>query len=361
MLDYGNKDETLRLLSQAVESTSDSILITDPRQPDNPIIYVNPGFTRTTGYSSAEAVGRNCRFLQRGDTEQADIPRLRECIRNAQECVVVLRNYRKDGTLFYNQLRVSPVFDEQKCLTNFVGVQTDVTTQHMEHMSDRHSVFLNVTDDFISALAHDLQAQLIGARHVLDFLLRGALGPLTPEQIEVLEELKHSNEEQSRYVRNLVDVYRFVVDGNSPAVPTDMTDLVRAVIDNLQETAARMGVNMQFEACDDHMQIEIDGQALQRAIDSLVRRSLADAQSRVTARLRSTPKRLLIDIEYDGDSQDTKAQTELERLVQRRNEHCTASGALAYYLCTKIIEGNGGEILTTAVANGNRLTLSLPR
>ncbi len=123
----GNSDELRRLLGRAVAASSNGIVITDPNLPDDPIIYVNPAFERTTGYSREEAIGRNCRFLQGDDRDQQAVTELRECVGAGQECRVVLRNYRKDGALFWNELYVSPVYDKEGRLTNFVGVQNDVT------------------------------------------------------------------------------------------------------------------------------------------------------------------------------------------------------------------------------------------
>lgn len=116
-----------RLLDRAVAASSNGILITDARLPDNPIVYVNPAFERISGYSLEESRGRNCRFLQGDDRDQPALDELRRAIREGEERRVVLRNYRKDGTPFWNELYVSPVFDEAGRLTNFVGVQNDIT------------------------------------------------------------------------------------------------------------------------------------------------------------------------------------------------------------------------------------------
>ncbi len=82
---------------------------------------------RITGYSAAEAIGRNCRFLQAGDRDQPELEQVRAAIREAREFHVRLRNYRKDGTPFWNELNISPVRNGQGHLTHFVGIQTDIT------------------------------------------------------------------------------------------------------------------------------------------------------------------------------------------------------------------------------------------
>ncbi|HLL38805.1 MAG TPA: PAS domain S-box protein [Rubrobacteraceae bacterium] len=119
--------DRLRLLERAVTASTNSISITDPSQPDSPLVYVNPAFERTTGYAAEEVLGRNCRFLQGKDRDQPALGALRAAIREERHCTVVLKNYHKNGTLFYNELSVYPVRDENDRVMNFVGVQNDIT------------------------------------------------------------------------------------------------------------------------------------------------------------------------------------------------------------------------------------------
>jgi PAS domain S-box-containing protein len=119
--------DKLRLLERAVTASTNSIVITDPNQPDDPLVYVNPAFERTTGYTAEEVLGRNCRFLQGEDRDQPALGELSAAVHKGQHCTVVLRNYRKDGALFWNELSIYPVCDEERRVTNFVGVQNDIT------------------------------------------------------------------------------------------------------------------------------------------------------------------------------------------------------------------------------------------
>ena len=119
--------DKLRLLERAVTASTNSIVITDPNQPDDPIVYVNPAFERTTGYAAEDVLGRNCRLLQGEDRDQPALGQLRAAVYEGRHCSVVLRNYRKDGTLFWNELSIYPVRDEEGHMTNFVGVQNDIT------------------------------------------------------------------------------------------------------------------------------------------------------------------------------------------------------------------------------------------
>jgi PAS domain S-box-containing protein len=128
------------LRERAVIATDITFTITDPREPDNPLVWVNPSFTRVTGYDTDEAVGRNCRFLQGPATDPAAIAGIRAAIRERRQHTTTLLNYRKDGTAFWNQLSISPVFDGNGALVSFVGVQTDVTERvRVEH--ERETAF----------------------------------------------------------------------------------------------------------------------------------------------------------------------------------------------------------------------------
>ncbi|KQS67021.1 GAF domain-containing SpoIIE family protein phosphatase [Modestobacter sp. Leaf380] len=115
------------LRDRAVVATDICFTITDPRQPDDPLVWVNPSFGRVTGYSYEDSVGRNCRFLQGPATSEASVAAIRAALREQRPITETLLNYRKDGTAFWNQLSISPVFDGQGELVSFVGVQTDVT------------------------------------------------------------------------------------------------------------------------------------------------------------------------------------------------------------------------------------------
>jgi diguanylate cyclase (GGDEF)-like protein/PAS domain S-box-containing protein len=130
MLDVTQKhrDESdLRLLRRAVEATNNGIVIADARQPDFPVVYVNSAFEDITGYSAVEIQGRNCRVLQRDDREQAGIEAIRLALSEQREARALLRNYRKDGQLFWNDFHVAPVSDDSGTLTHFVGVLSDVS------------------------------------------------------------------------------------------------------------------------------------------------------------------------------------------------------------------------------------------
>ncbi|MCB1916318.1 MAG: PAS domain S-box protein [Rhodocyclaceae bacterium] len=152
-----NAEEELRIRDRALQASSNGIVISDMTLPDQPIVYANAAFTRITGYSEEEVLGNNCRFLQAGETGQAEIETLREAIAAERECHVVMRNFRKDGTMFWNELSMAPVRDPQSGrVTHYVGVQNDVTEQRaaearmFEWFVRLDTVFTLSPDGFVS-------------------------------------------------------------------------------------------------------------------------------------------------------------------------------------------------------------------
>jgi diguanylate cyclase (GGDEF)-like protein/PAS domain S-box-containing protein len=119
----------LEILKQAVLDSRDGITISDNLVDDNPLIFVNPAFERMTGYSSEEITNVNCRYLQNDDREQLELRIVKNAIKAGQYCLVIVRNYRKDGTMFWNELSISPIYDANGVVTNFIGIQKDVTAR----------------------------------------------------------------------------------------------------------------------------------------------------------------------------------------------------------------------------------------
>ncbi len=99
------------IFHQLVGASEVGVAISDARLPDLPLVYINPAFTKITGYEASEALGRNCRFLQGGEKSQSAIGDIREALAAARNVRVLLRNQKKDGSLFWNSLLISPIRD----------------------------------------------------------------------------------------------------------------------------------------------------------------------------------------------------------------------------------------------------------
>ena len=118
-----------QVLAKILDSCLNGVTLADPDLEDMPLVYANKAFEDITGYTQEETIGRNCRFLQGTDRNQAEVAKLKQAIQNKQPVEVTLRNYKKNGELFYNHLKMMPLFDSKGRLLYFLGVQHDATQQ----------------------------------------------------------------------------------------------------------------------------------------------------------------------------------------------------------------------------------------
>ena len=117
------------VLTQILDACVNGVTLSDPDLPDNPIVYANQAFEAMSGYSQEDIVGRNCRFLQGADRNQEALDTIRAALQKHDSCVVTLRNYRKNGELFFNRLSIRPLVDREGQVIYYLGVQYDVTDQ----------------------------------------------------------------------------------------------------------------------------------------------------------------------------------------------------------------------------------------
>ncbi|MGR9052026.1 MAG: PAS domain-containing protein [Gammaproteobacteria bacterium] len=120
-----------QILSVILDECVNGVSLADPDLNDMPLVYVNKAFEDMTGYTKEEIIGTNCRFLQGDDRDQEARRQIAEALKNNEETVVTLRNYKKNGELFYNRLKITPLFDREGKVIYFLGVQYDITAQVM--------------------------------------------------------------------------------------------------------------------------------------------------------------------------------------------------------------------------------------
>jgi diguanylate cyclase (GGDEF)-like protein/PAS domain S-box-containing protein len=158
-------EESLRLRNRAIEASSNGIMICDAASPETPILYVNPAFERITGYGADEVLGRNPRFLSGADRDQKGLIDVRESVRLGLEVEIVVRNYRRDGSLFWNELSVAPVRDSAGRLTHFVGIVDDITEHKRYEEQLEHQANYDPLTDLANRnlLADRLQQSLVYA------------------------------------------------------------------------------------------------------------------------------------------------------------------------------------------------------
>ena len=149
------RQRELELKEKAIDSSNVGVMITDPQQEDNPIEYINKGFTDITGYEEDDALGRNPRFLQGPETDPEELSKLREAIGAGDPVTVEMKNYRKDGAEYWSRLSVTPVTDADGTLSKFIGIQQEVTdrrerTRILAEQNQKLELVLSGTDTGIA-------------------------------------------------------------------------------------------------------------------------------------------------------------------------------------------------------------------
>ncbi|MEX6503554.1 PAS domain-containing protein [Pseudomonas zhanjiangensis] len=118
-----------KLLQLVINASNDGIVVAEQEGDDNILIYANPAFEKLTGYASEDILYQDCRFLQGDDRDQPGLEPIRQAVKHHKPCRQIIRNYRKDGSAFWNELSITPVFNEADQLTYYIGIQKDVTEQ----------------------------------------------------------------------------------------------------------------------------------------------------------------------------------------------------------------------------------------
>lgn len=222
-----------RLKDRAMDRAPVGITIADMRLQDEPLVYVNEAFERLTGYSVAEAIGRNCRFLQGDATDEAPVTRLREAIENDEATAVELQNYRKDGTEFWNRVEIAPIRSVDGETTHYVGYQTDVSVRKEAEIKARERA------QALERKQQELEAVLTRIEGLLRDVSVGVMQTRTADDIA----------QEACDALGQADGYRFVWmgerahDGDSVELQYQTTAGVEIdTTSNLVETAIREGV-----------------------------------------------------------------------------------------------------------------------
>ncbi len=216
--------DRLRFLESAFGSSQNAIIITDCQRADNPVVAANPAFTRVTGYAPDEIIGRNCRFLQRDDRDQPEIDVLRSAIVGGHEAFVTLRNYRRDGTMFWNELRIAPIRDARGAVTHFLGIQNDVSERVLaeqalvrrtadlerarDQLQDQAIELADATqarDRFMATVSHEMRTPINAVLGYADLLDLEIPGSLTDAQRDYVARIQRTG-------RGLLDLVNDVLD-----------------------------------------------------------------------------------------------------------------------------------------------------
>ena len=286
--------EQVLLHEKAIENSTSGLTIADARRPDMPLVYINPAFEKITGYTIADALGQNCRFLQADDRDQEALGEIRAAIREGRNCTVVLRNYRKDGTLFWNELRLSPIHNAAGVVTHFVGVQTDITERkeiefereqmlsqaeaqaEREHeAAERLREVDRLKSQFLANMSHELRTPLNSIIGYSEILLDGDDGELSEEAVEDVSTIYQSGRHLLAIINEILDLAKIESGQMSLELrPVDLTQLIAEVIDQTSILIKEKPVSLVSEIADGMPFVSADAVRLRQIITNLVGNAL---------------------------------------------------------------------------------------
>ena len=190
-------------LAQILNQAKNGIVLTDPNQEDNPLIYVNQAFSDQFGYTIQETVGRNCRFLQKDDTDQESRLLIREALAKQASVTVTLRNYTKDGILVHNEVAISPIFDAQNRLKFFLGIQKDATKEQelIDEQKELKQTMLDAKEyaekankakgEFLANMSHEIRTPLNAMLGFVDILRDRTTEPESKKYLDTIDSSGH--------------------------------------------------------------------------------------------------------------------------------------------------------------------------
>ena len=348
--------DTLSSLLLAIQSTDCGIILTDPQRDDNPIVFANVGFTKLTGYEVSEVIGRNCRFLQGTDTSQPQIKQIKEALELQNSVNVILRNYRKDGTLFWNELNISPVFDQNGELINFVGIQNDVTERMKSHTD-------KMAEDFMAILSHEVKVPMLGIQMILEKLTEPTLknDPIHKYH-DFLKSARQSNQSLVKLIDKLSSVYKPKGDSVEMEKFLSLKAIVDSCLNSFAPLIASKNLKVDLDELED-CQISKNGSKLAKVILALLSNAFryTSENGLVTVKSKKLDNRLVIRISDNGPGlpEATKEKLFIGFNTRSSNDLLPVKVGVGLYSAHKLTNESGGNIRLTEGNGGEGSTFEI--
>lgn len=364
------QQKQIQLQQEAIDSTNDSLLIADATQPDYPLVYVNDRFLHMTGYDGDQVLGRNCRFLQGPDTDQATAAKIRKALSSGTRFQGEILNYRKDGTPFWNFLRISPVRDRYFRITHFVGLSTDITKekavqlankkQHNElaHLSRAESIV-----EIGAALAHELNQPLAAILRNAQAAVR-FLDSESPDLAEIREILTDVIKDDRRAGQVLTRIRQHLSKDASERAKVNVNEVVEDAMALLHSDLIMKRTMIDAQLAPRLPAILGDAIQLQQVIVNLILNAedamhdVAADKSLVTIKTIASEGAIELSVSDNGHG---IAEDKLDHIFEPFYTSKEGGMGVGLAICKRIIESHDGRISAeTLEAGGARVSFSLP-
>jgi PAS domain S-box-containing protein len=365
------------VLATAVASVNSGIVICDATRPGLPVTFVNAAFTRITGYQPTEILGASCRVLQGRDTDAHAIEHMRRAIARQKPVTVTLRNYRKDGRTFWNELSLSPISDETGRVTQFVGIVNDATQriraeENLKVAKEQAEAANRTKSDFLANVSHELRTPLnaiIGFSEVMRMEMFGALG--APQYRDYAKDVHDSGQHLLSLINDILDISK-IEAGKMDLYPEPVA--IEEIFDSCQrlmrERAAKAGLRLVIEAERALPPVFMDMRALKQIVTNLLSNAVKftpeGGQVRLSARLVGEgPQRRAELVVADTGIGIAKEDIEKALLpfgqVDSPEQRRHAGTGLGLPIVKSLIDLSGGSFrLESELGRGTRIVLSIP-
>jgi PAS domain S-box-containing protein len=377
-------EDALRLNSKAVEASPVGIVIADAHQPDMPLVYVNPMFEKMTGYSADDALGMNCRFLQGADRQQPALDTLRHAIRYGEDVTVILRNYRKNGTMFWNELSVTPIFDMQGTITHYLGIQDDITERKLaeQQIQDQNASLLitnrelalarqqaeessRLKSQFLATMSHELRTPLNAIIGYTQLQLAGMVGDLSDEQQEFQERVLANSQHLLHLINEVLDLSK--IEAGRIELANALFNLhysLQEIMTQNNVLAAKKGLTLSLEIADTLPEMVIgDRGRIKQIIINLVSNAIkfTDAGSITLTAARHDKQTYSICVTDTGVGiAHDKLEVIFEEFRQLEDQERGGTG-LGLPIARRLARMMGGDIaVSSEVGQGSQFTVYLP-
>lgn len=350
---HRKSEAEMRKFFRAVEQSPSTIIITD--RAGN-IEYVNPWFTRLTGYQREEVIGKNPRILQSGQTTIEKYKQLWETIASGREWRGEFLNKKKNGELYWEAASISAITNGKRGITHFVGVLDDITERKkMERLKD----------EFVGTVSHELRSPLAIIKWSIGHLKDGLAGSVNEEK-EVIESISRNCERLERMVNDLLDLSRLEsgkAKGNRR--PMNLIRILQETIQNFRKSAAKNRVILEMDLPPTLPDLYADADMVVQLVTNLLDNAIRFAKGKVQIKAEVEGNSLQVSVIDDGPG---IAEGDLKRLFSKFEQITRPAGPAGYKgtglglaICKEIIQQHGGRIWAeSVVGEGAQFHFTLP-